>query len=106
MYAMETTRRKSRQVTVGGLPIGGDAPIAVQSMLNTDSHDADACFTQAKALEEAAKAGNYAVIKEHHEDVMDTYKKMAGSIFDLLGMPGGDVESNDGDDVVLEFDPD
>ena len=41
---------------MGGLPIGGDAPIAVQSMLNTDSHNADACFAQAKALEEAGCA--------------------------------------------------
>jgi len=38
---------------VGDLPIGGDAPIAVQSMTNTPTHDAAATIAQVKALEEA-----------------------------------------------------
>ena len=46
-------RRKSRQIMVGDLPIGGDAPIAVQSMTNTPTHDAAATIAQVKALEEA-----------------------------------------------------
>ena len=46
-------RRKSRQIMVGDLAVGGDAPIAVQSMTNTPSDDAVATIAQIKALEEA-----------------------------------------------------
>jgi (E)-4-hydroxy-3-methylbut-2-enyl-diphosphate synthase len=46
-------RRKSRQIMVGDVPIGGDAPIAVQSMTNTPTDDAAATIAQIKALEEA-----------------------------------------------------
>ena len=38
---------------VGGVPVGGDAPIAVQSMTNTLTSDAGATIAQVKALEEA-----------------------------------------------------
>jgi (E)-4-hydroxy-3-methylbut-2-enyl-diphosphate synthase len=40
-------------VTVGGVPIGGDSPISVQSMTNTDTHDADATYSQVMRLAEA-----------------------------------------------------
>ena len=43
-------RRSSRRVTAGGLAIGGGAPIAVQSMTNTDPHDFAACARQVEAL--------------------------------------------------------
>ncbi len=46
----------TKSVTVGGVPLGGDAPIAVQSMCSTDTHDADACIRQIRALEEAGCA--------------------------------------------------
>jgi (E)-4-hydroxy-3-methylbut-2-enyl-diphosphate synthase len=35
-------RRKSRQIMVGTVPVGGDAPISVQSMTNTETCDVDA----------------------------------------------------------------
>ena len=38
-------------VKIGSKIIGGGAPVLVQSMLNTDSHDAAACLAQAKELE-------------------------------------------------------
>jgi (E)-4-hydroxy-3-methylbut-2-enyl-diphosphate synthase len=44
-------RRKSRQVMVGDVPIGGDAPIAVQSMTNTETCDVEATVRQIKALQ-------------------------------------------------------
>ena len=44
-------RRQSRQIMVGNVPIGGDAPISVQSMTNTDTHDIDATVAQIKSLE-------------------------------------------------------
>jgi len=46
-------RRKSRQIMVGSVPIGGDAPIAVQSMTNTLTADAAATIDQIRQLEEA-----------------------------------------------------
>jgi len=44
-------RRKSRQITVGSVKIGADAPIAVQSMTNTDTCDVAATVAQIKALQ-------------------------------------------------------
>jgi (E)-4-hydroxy-3-methylbut-2-enyl-diphosphate synthase len=46
-------RRKSRQIKVGNIFIGGDAPIAVQSMTNTLTSDAKATIEQIRGLEEA-----------------------------------------------------
>lgn len=46
-------RRSCRTVTVGGVPIGGDAPITVQSMLNIPAHDRQGNATQAKRLQDA-----------------------------------------------------
>ncbi|MCC1482030.1 flavodoxin-dependent (E)-4-hydroxy-3-methylbut-2-enyl-diphosphate synthase [Roseibaca sp. Y0-43] len=46
-------RRKSRQIMVGKVPVGGGAPISVQTMTNTDSGDAAATIKQVLACAEA-----------------------------------------------------
>lgn len=46
-------RRKSRQIMVGKVPVGGDAPIAVQSMTNTTTEDVAATVAQIQALQKA-----------------------------------------------------
>ena len=46
-------RRKSRQIHVGNVPVGGDAPISVQSMTNTNTLDVAATVAQIRRLEEA-----------------------------------------------------
>jgi (E)-4-hydroxy-3-methylbut-2-enyl-diphosphate synthase len=46
-------RRKTRAIRVGAVPIGGGAPIAVQSMTTTQTADADATLGQIRALAEA-----------------------------------------------------
>ena len=46
-------RRKSRQIMVGTVPVGGDAPISVQSMTNTETCDGDATLGQINAIAEA-----------------------------------------------------
>lgn len=46
-------RRKSRQIRVGDVLVGGDAPIAVQTMTNTVTSDAEATIAQVRAAEEA-----------------------------------------------------
>lgn len=45
-------RRKSREVRVGNICIGGNHPIAIQSMTNTDTLDAAATVAQIKAMEQ------------------------------------------------------
>lgn len=45
-------RRQTRTIFAGGVQIGGDAPISIQSMTNTDTHHFDATYRQVKALEE------------------------------------------------------
>ena len=45
-------RRKTRKIKVGGVYVGGDAPIPVQSMTNVSSSDYDALYTQMRALED------------------------------------------------------
>lgn len=42
-----------KQVKAGGVPIGGDAPVTIQSMLNVPSTDVGGSVAQAKALEAA-----------------------------------------------------
>jgi len=44
-------RRKTRQIMVGNVPVGGDAPIAVQSMTNTETTDVAATVAQIRRLE-------------------------------------------------------
>jgi len=46
-------RRKSRQVMVGPVPVGGGAPITVQTMTNTLTADAEATIAQIRRCEEA-----------------------------------------------------
>src|SRR5271170_3159994 len=46
-------RRKSRQIMVGKVPVGGDSPITVQTMTNTVTGDARATIDQIRGVEEA-----------------------------------------------------
>src|ERR1043166_7524065 len=47
------TRRKSRQIQLGAVKVGGDAPITMQSMTKTDTRDVEATLLQIWALEAA-----------------------------------------------------
>lgn len=49
----QITRRKSKQIYVGNVAVGGDAPITVQSMTNTLTSDVKATIEQVQALEAA-----------------------------------------------------
>jgi len=46
-------RKKTKQIKVGTVAVGGDAPISVQSMTNTDTTDVDATVAQILRLEKA-----------------------------------------------------
>ncbi|HMQ57000.1 MAG TPA: flavodoxin-dependent (E)-4-hydroxy-3-methylbut-2-enyl-diphosphate synthase, partial [Rhizobiaceae bacterium] len=54
-FSEPAPRRRAVAVDVGGVTVGGDAPIVVQSMTNTDTADIDATVAQAAAL---ARAGS------------------------------------------------
>ena len=47
---MNIFRRKTRQVQVGGILIGGDSPVSIQSMTKTDTTDVEATVRQIRAL--------------------------------------------------------
>ena len=53
--AQSSNRRKSLQVAIGAVRVGGNAPIVVQSMTNTDTADVEGTTQQIKAL---ARAGS------------------------------------------------
>ncbi len=53
MTATAIARAMTRQVTVGGVRVGGGAPIVVQSMTNTDTADIAATVAQVRALADA-----------------------------------------------------
>jgi len=79
------TRRKSVAVTVGSVKIGGDAPVAVQSMTNTDTADVRATTDQVEAL---ARAGSELVrITVDREDAA----KAVAPIREALDKRGIDV---------------
>lgn len=46
-------RRKSKQISIGNIKIGGDAPITVQSMCNTDTRDVEKTLEQINELTSA-----------------------------------------------------
>ena len=49
----DIARRKSRQIMVGNVAVGGDAPVTVQTMTNTPTSDAAATIAQIRRCEEA-----------------------------------------------------
>ncbi|OIN86997.1 MAG: 4-hydroxy-3-methylbut-2-en-1-yl diphosphate synthase [Alphaproteobacteria bacterium CG1_02_46_17] len=49
----QIVRRPSRKIWVGNVPVGGDSPITVQSMTNTDTRDVKATVEQIQAMERA-----------------------------------------------------
>ena len=46
-------RRKTRQIRIGDMKVGGSAPISIQSMTNTDTANVEATISQIKRLEKA-----------------------------------------------------
>lgn len=52
-FALRIHRRPTRQVRLGAVTVGGDAPVTVQSMTKTDTRDAQATAAQIREIEEA-----------------------------------------------------
>lgn len=73
---MENKRRISRQIHIGNVPIGGGAPVSVQSMTNTDTRDWRLTVEQIKRLEEAGcEIVRVAVPDEQAADAIEMIKK-------------------------------
>ncbi len=53
MIDYQNIRRKTRAVKVGNVTIGGNAPISIQSMTNTDTKNTEATINQVRSLEQA-----------------------------------------------------
>ncbi len=69
------TRRKTKQISIGNVKIGGDAPVSVQSMTNTKTQDIDATVSQIKSLEEAGcELVRIAVLSREDAEAIDRIK--------------------------------
>ena len=49
----QIVKKKTRKILIGDVPVGGDAPISVQSMTNTLTSDSESTINQIKQLSEA-----------------------------------------------------
>ncbi len=65
-------RRKSKQISIGNVKIGGDAPISVQSMCNTDTRDVEATLNQINEL--AAKGCELVRLAVLNQEAADAIK--------------------------------
>jgi (E)-4-hydroxy-3-methylbut-2-enyl-diphosphate synthase len=68
---MTASRRSTLPVIVGGVAIGGGAPVSVQSMTNTDTRDAEATLTQIQRL--AAAGCEIVRVAVPHADALDGF---------------------------------
>ena len=69
-------RRKTRQIDLGGVKIGGDAPVVVQSMTNTDTRNVEATVAQIRTLEEAGcEVVRIAVFDQEAADAIGAIKR-------------------------------
>ncbi len=72
-------RRTTRQILVGNVPVGGDAPIAVQSMCNTDTRDVKATLSQIERLRAAGcKIVRVAVVDKEAAHAIGKISERAG----------------------------
>jgi (E)-4-hydroxy-3-methylbut-2-enyl-diphosphate synthase len=67
-------RRKSTRINVGNVPIGDGAPIAVQSMTNTNTLDVDATVAQIKRIQ--AVGGEIVRVSVPTMDAAEAFKKI------------------------------
>ena len=68
-------RDKTKQIMVGSLPVGGGAPVSVQTMCNTKTWDVEATVAQIRAMEAAgAEIVRLAIPDEKSARAIDAIK--------------------------------
>jgi (E)-4-hydroxy-3-methylbut-2-enyl-diphosphate synthase len=73
---MSITRRKTRQIHVGNIAVGGDAPVVVQSMCSTDTRDIHATLEQIRRLAEVGcEIVRLAVLDKDAVNALESIKK-------------------------------
>jgi len=70
----DTPRTRTRRTSVGGVALGGGAPVTVQSMLSTPTDDADASLAQIEAL--AAAGCELVRVAIPHADVLPAFGRI------------------------------
>lgn len=75
-------RRKSKQLTIGNVKIGGDAPISVQSMCNTDTRDINSTLNQIKEM--ADKGCELVRLAVLNQDAADAIREIVKNLRFLL----------------------
>ena len=77
-------RRDSLQINVGTVPVGGDSPISVQSMTNSNTEDVKATVSQIKELEDAG--ADIVRVSTPSEESVKAFGEIKSSVdnFDLL----------------------
>ena len=83
---VKSIRRRTRKVWVGGVPVGGDAPISVQTMTKTKTGDADATVAQ---IVRAADAGADIVrVTVNDKEAADAMKAIEAGVAKVRINPG------------------
>ncbi|WP_053957398.1 flavodoxin-dependent (E)-4-hydroxy-3-methylbut-2-enyl-diphosphate synthase [Inediibacterium massiliense] len=73
---MNINRKKTKKVNCGNIEIGGEAPISIQSMTNTDTRDIKKTIDQIKRLEEAGcEIIRVAILDLEAADAVEKIKK-------------------------------
>ncbi len=72
------TRRKTRQIMVGDVPVGGDAPISVQSMTNTETCDVEQTLAQIGRLQHAGV--DIVRVSVPSPDAAEAFKKIRSEV--------------------------
>ena len=71
-------RRKSKQIEIGNIKIGGDAPISVQSMTNTDTRDVKSTLKQINNMaEQGCELVRLAILNPDAADAIREIKKQS-----------------------------
>ena len=77
----------TRQILVGGIPIGGGAPVVIQSMLNTKTTDVEGSLAQIRAL--AAAGCQIARLAVPNMEAARTCQNLCGYLQGKPSAPGG-----------------
>lgn len=75
---LKPLRRKSRRIMVGNVPVGGDAPISVQSMTNTETCDVDATTGQIARL--AAAGADIVRVSVPSMEAADAFREIRSRV--------------------------